>query len=194
MNPKLGSNWGKGASMRAGRLGILLTFLVLAGCNKEAASPAGPASPGHNAGLGTHDIIRVSAVRPFPEAASVRLFVEEGANGKTVEVGKPNGLLLNAQQRLQYEKTLEVWTAVQLSSDSDFDVRTMCFLPHHFFRYYDRTGRKIGEVAVCFCCHKVEMTPKGRLPLAKNQKFVFHPEKLEPLLKSWGQPTQVGCD
>lgn len=141
-----------------------------------------------------HDIISMSAVRPFPEAASVKLFVEKNLNGKTIELGKPNGLLLSPRQRLQYENTLKVWTAIRLSKDSTFGGHAMCFIPHHFFRYYDRTGKEIGEVAVCFCCQRVEMTPEERLPLANNQELVFHPEKLDPLLKSWSQPTRVGCD
>jgi hypothetical protein len=38
------------------------------------------------------------------------------------------------------------------------------------------------------------MTPASRLPLHGEQEFGFDYAKLEALIGSWGEPTDVQCD
>jgi hypothetical protein len=167
------------------RHSVLIAFgLALAACHKPPAPP--PARPqGH---------VEVSAVQPFPEAASVRLFVEAGYDEKTDQpiYRDPKGLLLTPDRRRAYESLLQVKTPVNLPPDDEFFWMTSCFIPHHFFRYFDKTGRQIGEIAVCFCCSGIDMTP-SRLRLRDEQRFSADYAKLEALIGSWGEPTNIHC-
>jgi hypothetical protein len=164
---------------------LIALGLALAACHKPPASPP-PRHRGH---------VEISAVRPFPEAASVRLFVETGYDEKAHQsiYRDPKGRLLSPEQRRAYESLLQVQTPVNLSWDDDFFLMTSCFIPHHFFRYFDRAGRQMGEIAVCFCCSGAEVTQGPQLPLKNGQRFEANYAKLKTLLQSWGAPTNVMC-
>jgi hypothetical protein len=69
-----------------------------------------------------------------------------------------------------------------------------CFIPHHFFRYYDHSGRQIGEISVCFCCAGIEMEPSASLHLRPKQRFEVDYGKLKLLVSSWGERTDIQCE
>ena len=138
--------------------------------------------------------VRTDPVRPFPIAKEVRLFVETGKSdrsGKPV-YARPYGRKLTAEQREQFEKLLQVETPINVPPNSEFWLIAGCFIPHHFFRYYDRSGHQIGEVSVCFCCSGVEMDPSPQL--TKGQRFEADYVRLKALVSSWGERTNIDCD
>jgi hypothetical protein len=166
------------------RLILVAILLSLAACYK----PQGAASE-HKQGY-----VRLTAVHPFPEAASVRLFIENGIDKKSGQATFESnpGRLLSPEQRRAFETLLSVQTPVNLSPDDDFFLMTTCFIPHHFFRYFDKAGHQIGEIAVCFCCAGIEMNPSN-LRLKQGERFDFDYGKLKSLVKSWGEPTDFEC-
>lgn len=120
--------------------------------------------------------------RPFPGATSVRLFVNSrGAN--PVPTG---GILLTPAQRREFEAALH---DKQPPPPEDRDLAA-CFIPHHFFRYYDARGAQMGEVAVCFCCGGVALRPTD----GADRTFTTGYDRVERLVKSMGLPTDVNCD
>lgn len=122
----------------------------------------------------------------FPQASEVRLFVETDvdANGKSV-FSKPEGLKLSPTERQAFEASLVVEPVP--------DMVIGCFIPHHFFRYFDTSGRKVGEIAVCFCCGGVVPSGAANIPIAKDQRLGTDYKKLEAFVRSLGEPTQVQC-
>lgn len=161
---------------------LILVLAALSGCSATAPAPS-------------EDLIRKEAVQPFPEAATVRLFVESGnydASGAPILISA-QGRTLTGQQRRQFEALLRVETPIKLAPDSDYWAMDACFIPHHFFRYYDGSGRKIGEIAVCFCCLGVAMEPSSRLARRDDQQFHADYPKLKALVASWGEPTDIEC-
>lgn len=71
---------------------------------------------------------------------------------------------------------------------------TACFIPHHFFEYYDASGRKIGEIQICFCCAGLDVSPGSRVKLSGEQRLAGDFKKLAALVASMGEPTNIECD
>lgn len=124
------------------RLVLLALALSLAACHRQLAPSQRP-----------HSYIRLTPVHPFPEATEARLFVATAMkeNGDLIFKSKTDRVL-TPEQRRQFEALLFVQTPVNLPEDDPYWSVTGCFDSHHFLRYYDASGRKIGEIAVCFCC------------------------------------------
>ena len=156
---------------------VLIALLLLSGGCDKIPTHAKKIDLSERAGE-RHD-----AVHPFPQAAEVRLFTAH--TDQNMKVTYDKGRSLTAAQRRAYEALLYVQT------DGDLSVAA-CFDPHHFVRYYDAKGKKIGEVAVCFCCGGVEMTPSN-WHLRDNQLFTFNYVKLKALIASWGVDTDIDC-
>ena len=124
----------------------------------------------------------------FPTASEVRLFVntDYDKDGHPI-FGKPAGVPLTPTQRAELESSLVVHT---ISPDEMF---TSCFIPHHFFRYFDKAGKLVGEVAVCFCCAGVEQTGASKLKLTEDEMLRADFRKLRSLVRSLGERTDVQC-
>ena len=125
---------------------------------------------------------------PFPNASEVRLFVEVDyqENGGEPIFSKENGLILSAADRVRFEDTLRfVATPEEMA---------MCFVPHHFFRYFDNKGKQVGEVAVCFCCAETAATGSDKLKPEPDEILDADMEALKDLVLELGEPTQVLCD
>ena len=157
-------------------IALLAVGLSSASCDPapvaENATEVAPSKPASNA---------------FPDATEVRLFVETrlDADGDPV-LSKPNGLKLNPTQRAQFESYLVV--------EPIPESMTACFIPHHFFRYFDAKGRKVGEIEVCFCCGGVAVNGKAAILVAKDEHISADYRKLEAFVRSLGESTQVQCD
>jgi hypothetical protein len=138
--------------------------------------------------------LRIDRVRPFPNAKEVRLFVDTGKPDRSGHVvyARPDGRTLTPGQRQQFEKLLRVETPIKVPPNSEFWLVAGCFMPHHFFRYYDASGHQVGEVSVCFCCSGVEIDPNPQLK--NGQKVEADYIKLKALVSSWGERTDVACD
>lgn len=123
----------------------------------------------------------------FPTAIEVRLFVDteeqDASDGRTVS--RESGLKLSVAQRAEFESLFYV--------DSAERAFAACYIPHHFFRYYDANGKQIGEIAVCFCCGQTQMEPASGMKLASNEYFDADFGKLEKFVQQLGKPTDIQC-
>ena len=170
----------KGASI----LG-LIAMLCLGGCEGDEASRSSQQRRGEKA------IFTVSASpeiqNPFPGAKEVRLFVEKGygPNGTPI-LSRPEGRLLSASELADFEGALRIEKAPEAMA--------ACFIPHHFFRYYDERGRQIGEINICFCCSGVEASKGAKISVGPDQILAADYKKLEALVLRLGEPTDVLCD
>ena len=109
----------------------------------------------------------------------------------------PNGRKLTPEERAQFEAALTHVTIVQRpppSPDAEVAMAAACFIPHHFFRYFDRRGHQMGEVAVCFCCESAQAEPSLPFQTGPDSYLDSDIEKIRALVTTMGLPTDVGCD
>ena len=125
---------------------------------------------------------------PFPSASEVRLFVETGYDRDEPIYSKPKGRVVTASQRAEFESLIAVHT---ITPDEEF---AACFIPHHFFRYFDKAGRVVGEVEVCFCCAGVQQSEGSTVRLTKGEMLVADFGKLQSFIASLGERTDVQCE
>lgn len=183
---------------------IAVVSCGVGGCEPDSSSPEERAEVldvGDDAAMPYLPPERVSerSVAPFPNAAEVRLFIrdEHSADGGS-EYLDPDGLALSRAQRDAFESALSAvsYRAGRGESGSEADAAA-CFVPHHFFRYYDGEGEQIGEVAVCFCCFEVRITPEPDVQPASGADFValaFDEPALRGLVTSIDLPVDINCD
>lgn len=165
----------------------LIAILATAALGLLALSQSGKQSLGGLAGGVAVQTADKPISDPYPGAQEVRLFVEtENEDHKRIYV-RPAGRTLTEGQRAEFESTLAIHT---VSPDELF---AACFIPHHFFRYFDGAGKLVGEVQVCFCCAGVQ-SEGSNVQLGEDQMLAADFRKLKTLVASLGERTDVYCD
>ena len=125
-------------------------------------------------------------IKPFPDATEVRLFVEKDyENGRPIYT-KASGLVLTKEHRRKFESAMHVQVAPEAYA--------ACFIPHHFFRYYNESDKLLGEFSVCFCCAGIRDAEGSGIKVGKDQELSFNYARLADLVRSLGEPTDVQCD
>lgn len=136
-----------------------------------------------------------TAVRPWPEATEVRLFVEDLSYDERERTGavmsNPKGVTLTAAQRATLDRSVTLYRMTPQEYE-DYAIAA-CFIPHHFFRYYDKSGRQLGELSVCYCCGGIGFSPTFR-KIRDDENWQFDFDAVEKMLKEIGVPTDVNCD
>lgn len=167
-------------------VGIALS-LSMAGSDRAGIEPAVSEQPTRGA-RGVK-----AAVRPWPEATEVRLFVEDLSYDERERTGatmsNPKGVALTATQRATLDESV---TLYRMTAKEYGDYAAACFIPHHFFRYYDTSGRRLGELSVCYCCDGIEFSPAFQ-QLCPEEEWQFDFDGVEKMLKEMGVPTDVNC-
>lgn len=138
-------------------------------------------------------VISRTAVVAYPSAVEVRLFVQDGrdVDGRDL-FSDVDGRRLTSPERLAIERTFETrhygpgdrWAAA-------------CFVPHHFLRYYDARGRKVGEIAICFCCAEIRADPglqEQHGPSGtESSDLSFDYDALKSVIEAMGVRTDIEC-
>ena len=180
--------------------GLVLASALLAGCQERAKIPP-PAKA-----AGQELVVRRLKFNPFPQATSVRLFMttgrfEEHPTGKRMTFEPVAGHPLTVAQREELEGAVRPYVVVErppVDPNAAIATGAACFVPHHFFRYFDAKGRKLGEVAVCFCCEGVEVLPStGRRDggyWGNDGGADVDYARLKALVRSLGYRTDIHCD
>lgn len=165
----------------------LVALLLLTGCDLKSQTDQLPSSQafGESVFVATPNQLVENA---FPSATEVRLFVETGFKDGKATFSKPNGLKLTQSQRENLESQLHVFAV-----DPDEPV-IGCFIPHHFFRYYDNSGAQIGDLEVCFCCAGIRASGAHNIVTGPNSDLGANYEELEKLVVSLGERTDFECD
>jgi hypothetical protein len=159
----------------------LACLLLLSACSDSANSP----STGVAEEPAQAELLR-TPFAPFPEATDVRLFISEtGPDGPFVE---PAGRRLSVADRSAFEQTLAAVTYSAGPSEA-----AACYVPHHFFRYFNDAGQEVGEVAICFCCKEARLTP-DTLPAGPYVVLDFDEPRLREVIAALSLPTDVGCN
>lgn len=132
-------------------------------------------------------------VRLWPEATEVRLFVEDmpydqaEASGKTMT--NPAGTRLTKAQRAILDTALRR----HRMTEEESNWVAACFVPHHFFRYYDAGGNKLGELALCYCCKGV--SPSSYFPaLRYDEIWEFDYDRIKAMMAAMGISSQAQCN
>ncbi|MFN4097586.1 MAG: hypothetical protein ACK4GG_12530 [Sphingomonas sp.] len=167
-------------------LPLLAAALATTGCERKADTIAQPDPSNAAASFATPFKDR-RVTNPFPAATEVRLFVEVAYTKDNKQIlSKRKGIPLDSTQRKAFEDSLVITAA------PEYD--TMCFIPHHFFRYYDANGKQLGSVSVCFCCDGVAASGSKALETPTNAVLSADYQKLKTLVAALGEPTDVLCD
>lgn len=169
------------------RVPLMVAFLGFAGCGPNDSSAH---ATQRSAGEISARPVRDQPVRnTFPTASEVRLFVntDYDDNGEPI-FSKSSGLVLSSSQRAELESLIMIHT---ISPDEEF---AACFVPHHFFRYFDKSGKLVGEVEACFCCAGVRQTGASNIHLTESQMLSADFGKLQSFVRSLGERTDVQCE
>jgi hypothetical protein len=160
---------------------ILLAPLVCVICACGQQKPAEPSPP-----VEAMREVGRTPLAPWPEAASVRLFIraEGGVNDAYLE---SDGRLLSPDERRRIDRSFSV-----IGFDREPEAVAACFVPHHWLRYYDVAGRMIGELAVCFCCAGVQETPALRRDVPGAYREITF-GSLKAIIEGMGLPTAINC-
>jgi hypothetical protein len=158
----------------------LTLFAFSAGCHSSSSGNAG-------AELATRS---AQTVHLFPTATEVRLFVDTGrTDSKHHSILSPEtGIPLTKSQRDELEKSL-VW-----NQNFGKDDVAACFLPHHFFGYFDKNHRRLGTVSVCFCCGGVEVIRGDGKLIYDEDRLSINLSQVKALVSSMHEPTDIACD
>lgn len=167
-------------------LSLFAAALAVAGCERKVDTIAQPDSSNATASIAQPFKDR-RVTNPFPQATQLRLFVEVDYTkaGKPI-LSKTKGIPLNAAQRKAFEGSLVITAAPAWEH--------ACFIPHHFFRYYDSQGKEVGEVAVCFCCEGVSASGSKVLEAPDGAMVSAKYPQLKALVTALGEPAEVLCD
>lgn len=133
-------------------------------------------------------------VKPWPDATQVRVFVKDISYDEFERTGRnmsnPEGVLLSATQRAILDKSVHLYRMTPKELENNWVAG--CFIPHHFFRYYDAQGRQLGELAVCYCCRGIGFSPAFR-SLGTNEEWRFDFQAVKKMLDEMRIPTDVNC-
>lgn len=167
-------------------LALLAAALAVAACERKVDTIAQPDSSNASA-MAAKPFQDRRVTNPFPQATQLRLFVEVGYTdaGKPV-LSKTKGIQLNATQRRAFENGLKIIAAPEEESP--------CFIPHHYFRYYDARGKEVGDVAVCFCCYGVGASGSKALEPPEGAMLSADYRSVKALVAALGEPTDVLCE
>lgn len=166
----------------------LLAALTLAACSEveEKADQVAAVDQGPT------QIIR-TALTPWPEATEVRMFVQDQPLSDDGQYGmsRPQGVALSDRQRGDLASAMSK-VERRGAIERDEALQAACFIPHHFFRYFDASGKQIGEIAVCYCCGNAEATPALVNDVARTS-FEADLDKIDDIIVELGFPVDVNC-
>ena len=117
----------------------------------------------------------------FPTAVRVNLIIRGYDKKRGSYSLDPDGVDLSNAQRAEFERAIRQVAVAELGD--------ACFVPHHFFRYFDSKGKMIGQIAICFCCSGGQAYPK----LPRHGILEFDVDAIERLVKKMKLPTDVDC-
>ncbi|MDP2011248.1 MAG: hypothetical protein Q8K11_13830 [Phenylobacterium sp.] len=116
----------------------------------------------------------------YPGTASAQLFVRNDEQRRMDPAGKLSGDQLERLTAALRQQPIPAATAA-------------CFVPHHFFRMYDVSGKMIGEIAVCFCCQGVQAKPALSIPKGQDMDLGADYEALAALVRELGSTPKLNC-
>lgn len=173
------------------RLSIITGCLTISACGQISTVEQGAfpdPSPKY--------LLWTTQAEAYPAAVEVRLVVDNDVFDKNYRViERPATVrVLSAKERRDFGRALLRQRVIGPAPDGDLQPDApACFVPHHFFRYYDRAGLQVGEVAVCFCCYQARAAPEI-IEGDRRTWFAVNVSDVKALVRGMGLPTQQQCD
>ncbi|ESQ91193.1 hypothetical protein ABAC460_06420 [Asticcacaulis sp. AC460] len=130
------------------------------------------------------------AVNPFPEATEVRMYMHKDMirvddKGQVNEGSFPEGGIAMAPADIG---ELNGPALTYIVPPEMVEAYGCCF-PRHAFLFYDKSGRFLGSIAVCFECHCV-MTTRFPKPLKGKDWLVWDEAIFKRIITAHGQPIE----
>ncbi len=132
-----------------------------------------------------------SVANIYPQAETVRLFVASDTVVERPEyrferkwLNPEGGYLLTADLVARLRRAVR--------AEPPQAAYAACFIPHHFFRFYDGSGRQIGQLSVCFCCGGIRADPQLILPKGWGQGADL--VAIAAIVRATGSSPTVNCD
>lgn len=140
-------------------------------------------------------ITETKSIEVYPHAKSVRLFIEDRPlnDDGFFGMGNVDGVELTSEQRMMFEKAIFRQIIVQRPESGEGAYEEACFIPHHFFRYFNELGEMVGEIEICFCCDGGLASPALIEP-ADDQWVEYDIATIKKLVQSMDLPTDVNCN
>ena len=119
-------------------------------------------------------------------------FTQEEKNLSLLKQGKLHkGIINDGGAKLSEEQVARLKEAIRSSKERI--PGAFCYMPHHGFVFFDKDGKAMGHIELCFQCGNVASSPKG-LPERewnwKEMKKLF--EELDiPILKEDADYTKL---
>jgi hypothetical protein len=161
--------------MKLNNLNIFVLGFVL--CTLSCSGPP-KTSHDENYRENQEEIAEIESYNPFPDATSVRLFVqsEPFEEDQIDRLTDAHGRLLSAAETKLLKSAFSKKTVIRPPAGGY--IETDCaFVPRHIFRFYDKNNKRLGDAFVCFECFAVELDPPGTLA------EISFPEKGQSLLR-----------
>lgn len=132
--------------------------------------------------------------RSLAEAADVRLFIEGLPHREPPSTQKlinnVNGISLTEDQRTILEQAIRKRRATY----EDIYGQPACFIPHHFFRFYDSDGAVFATLAVCYCCGGARLEGPAAARIMGEADFIdFDYFAVKGMLRRMSVPTDIDC-
>lgn len=109
-------------------------------------------------------LLPASAGWPPREIHEVRAFVydytQEKGNSTLLKSGKLHKGVINVGGSKLTDSQIERLKGAIRSSKKRVP-GAFCYLPHHGFVFYDKEGRAMGHIELCFQCGNVDSSPTG---------------------------------
>lgn len=137
-------------------------------------------------------VTKLEPLSVFPAATRVNLLIKNGRLTSHEPSTNPDGVDLTKQQRQELESAIKKSVTVRpAGKDYPGEGSDACFIPHHFFRYYDISGKKIGEIEICFCCEGGDANPA--LASSNRESEFYDVKRIKALVKKMNLPTETQC-
>lgn len=128
----------------------------------------------------------------FPEGESVQLFYDVSDLSPVPADTKWHRFAIRAGPRLNADQRRRLESAISFRPVDPSEEFAACFVPHHFFRYFDSSGNETGSVAICFCCGGAKLSSDGPGWGGKETDEVDW-DKISTIVTELGVPTNLGC-
>ena len=87
-------------------------------------------------------------------------YTREKENDSLLKQGKLHkGIINDGGAKLSEDQVERLKEA--LRSEEDREPGAFCYMPHHGFVFFDRDGKAMGHIELCFQCGNVASSPKG---------------------------------
>jgi hypothetical protein len=126
----------------------------------------------------------------FPDGETVQLYYDVSDLPPQQSDDRTHGYPVRAGPRLNADQRQRLEAAVSYRPIEPNEAFAGCFIPHHFFKYFDSSGKETGSVSVCFCCGGARLSSDS--PGSGSTEEIDYDE-IQAIVTELGISTDLGC-